>query len=349
MCFAHLLAFGSFIHGTVAVAAAVWYPSDESMSDNESVIPLLVIAGPTASGKTEAALRVAEALGGEIVSSDSMQIYRDLDVGTAKPTANERARAPFHLVDFVHPRAEYSVVEFQRDAREAIRDIHARGRLPILSGGTGLYLRAVLGNLDFPPGPEDKQVRDELADESERVGPQIMHERLAQIDPEAAASILPGDTRRIIRALEVHRLTGRPISQLASVDRSPELQYNAAQYVLAAPRQMLLRRIDSRVDAMMAAGWLDEVKTLRDCGVTAEHQCMQAIGYRHLMAHLDGREPGDLDEMVGLIKRDTRRYAKRQLTWLRADEGFVWLAPGSDSQRAAALAIMLAGARRITN
>ena len=319
------------------------------MNDNQAVIPLLVIAGPTAYGKTEAALRVAEALGGEIVSADSMQIYRELDVGTAKPTADERARAPFHLVDLVDPRDEYSVVEFQRDARQAIRDIHARGLLPILSGGTGLYLRAVLGNLDFPPGPQDRQVRDELAAECERVGPDAMHQRLAQVDPEAAGAILPGDARRVIRALEVHRLTGKPISELASVDRSPALKYNAAQYVLAAPRQMLLTRIDSRADAMMAAGWLDEVKTLRDCGVTAEHQCMQAIGYRHLMALLDGREPDDLDEVVALIKRDTRRYAKRQLTWLRADEGFVWLAPGSDCQRAAALEVMLAGARRIAS
>lgn len=319
------------------------------MSANESVIPLLVIAGPTASGKTEAALRIAETLGGEIVSADSMQIYCDLDVGIAKPTAGERARAPFHLVDFVDPQAEYSVAQFQSDAREAIRDTHARGKLPILSGGTGLYLRAVLGNLDFPPGPQDKHVRDELAAECERVGSETMREQLAQIDPAAARAILPGDARRIIRALEVHRLTGRPISELASVDRSPELKYTVAQYVLTAPRQKLLGRIDNRVDAMIAAGWLDEVRMLRDSGVTAEHQCMQAIGYRHLMAHLDRHEPDDLDEVVSLIKRDTRRYAKRQLTWLRADEEFVWLAPGSDSQRAAALEVMLAGARRVAN
>jgi len=310
-------------------------------------IPLLVIAGPTASGKTEAALRIAQMIDGEIVSADSMQIYRRMDIGTAKPDAAERARAAFHLIDIVEPDAEYTVVDFQRDAREAIASAWRRGRLPILSGGTGLYLRAVLGNLDFPPGPQDKSIRARLRAEAEQVGAKGLHRRLTDLDPEAAAAISPGDARRIIRALEVCELTGRPMSALQSVDPSPPFKYNLAQYVLAAPRAVLSERIDSRVDRMVMAGWLDEVAHLQARGITGRHQSMQAIGYRHLMAYLDGQPPDDLGEVVALIKRDTRRYAKRQMTWLRAEAGYQWLAPGDPGQFNACIAIMRAAAHRL--
>lgn len=315
------------------------------MTDAPSGIPLLVIAGPTACGKTDAALEIAARLGGEIVSADSMQIYRDMNVGTAKPTAEQRARVPIHLIDFVPPDQEYTVATFQRDARGVIAETHRRGRLPILCGGTGLYLRAVLEHLDFPPAASDDAIRRELQQQAERLGPESLHARLAEVDPAAARAILPGDARRIIRALEVHRLTGRPMSAVQSVDEAPAVDYNTVRYVLTAPRHVLFHRIERRVDDMMAAGWLEEVAALRERGLCTSDQSMQAIGYRHLLEHLDGRR--DLAETVGLIKRDTRRYAKRQITWLRRESDFAWLAPADEDERRACLAVVTEGVQRL--
>lgn len=294
------------------------------MPDAHCPIPLLVIGGPTATGKTEAALRVAERHGGEIVSADSMQIYKGLDLGTAKPTAAERARAPFHLVDVVDPLQPYTVADFQRDARAAIADIHGRGKLPILCGGTGLYIRAVLGGLSFPPGaiPETQESRRRLEDEAEEGGLAALHRRLAEVDPPTAARVAPSDRKRIIRALEVYEHTGAPFSALARVDEAGQVHYNAATFALVCPRPMLYRRIEERVDAMLAAGWLDEVRRLRERGLTSAHQAMQAIGYRHLLAYLE--RDGEWGQVVTDIKQDTRRYAKRQVTWFRR-ENVRWL------------------------
>ncbi len=319
------------------------------MNAATSAIPLLVIAGPTATGKTEMALRVAERVGGEIVSADSMQIYRRMDIGTAKPTAEERARAAIHLIDFVPPDGEYTVVDFCADAAPLIADIHARGRLPILCGGTGLYIRALTEGFDFPPGRRGGEVRARLRAEADAVGPEALHRRLAQVDPAAAERIEPGDTRRIVRALEVHELTGEPMSAAQGrrrpVDAAGAPEYNCAKYVLTAPRQLLFGRIERRVERMMAAGWLQEVRALVAEGVTAQAQSMQAIGYRHLLEHLGGAR--DLDETVRLIKRDTRRYAKRQMTWLRGGEGYRWLAIGSERQRRACTGILAGSAQRL--
>jgi tRNA dimethylallyltransferase len=286
-------------------------------------IPLLVIAGPTATGKTAAAVEVAAACGGEIISADSMQIYRGLDLGTAKPTAAERARAVFHLVDIVEPDATYTAADFQRDAEAAITAIWARGRLPILCGGTGLYLRAVLRGLSFPPGalPETAELRRRLEAEAKQRGPAALHRRLAQVDPPTAARLAVGDLRRVIRALEVHEHTGRPFSELARVDEHHGAKYNARTFVLTCPRELLYARIERRVDEMLAAGWLAEVRGLRDRGLTLKHQSMQALGYRHLLGHLERGE--DSVATADLIKRDTRRFAKRQLTWFRRDPATV--------------------------
>ena len=320
---------------------------------SEVSVPLLVIAGPTASGKTEAGVGIAARGGGELVCADSKQIYRGMDVGTAKPTAEERERVPIHLIDFVPPAQEYNVATFQRDARGVILDIHGRGRLPILCGGTGLYVRAVLEHLKFPPVPQtgvsaptrDASIRQELQQEAEEFGSERLHARLAKIDPVSARIISPGDARRIIRALEVYRLTGQPISAVQAVDEAPSIDYNTARYVLTAPRDVLFDSIEGRVDGMMAAGWLDEMAALRERGLATSHQSMQAIGYRHLLEHLDGRR--DLAQTVHLIKRDTRRFAKRQMTWLRRESGFAWLAPANEFQRRASIAVMSQGAQRL--
>lgn len=311
-------------------------PLQQTIPEPAAPKPLLVIAGPTAIGKTEAAIQVAEAVGGEIVSADSMQIYRVLQAGTAKPTAAERARAVFHLIDFVDPRDAYSVADFQRDAHEAIAGVHDRGKLPILCGGTGLYIRSVLGGLNFPPGatPETKEIRDRLEKEAAVCGIEALHERLGQLDPATARRLPVGDRRRIIRALEVCEHTGRPFSQLACVDATAQVHYNAATYALTCSRALLYERINARVDAMLANGWLEEVMRLRESGLTLDHQAMQAIGYRHLLKYLEA--DGNLKDVVEVIKRDTRRYAKRQLTWFRR-ENAQWLEWGTPEEFAQAV------------
>lgn len=311
----------------------------------EDAIPLLVIGGPTAAGKTELSLRVAERVGGEIVSADSMQIYRRMDIGTAKPTQEERARAPIHLIDFVPPEGDYTVAQFKQDAERVIREVHSRGMVPILSGGTGLYLRAVTEGFDFPPPPEDDDLRERLWERVEEVGAERMHERLSEVDPEAAERIDSGDARRIVRAIEVYELTGRPISEQQHVDAAAGIVYNCAKFVLTVPRERLFDRIDRRVDLMMQDGWLEEVRNLAASGVPPDAQSMQAIGYRHLLEHLDERL--DFDEVIRLIKRDTRHYAKRQMTWLRGSDDYRWLAAGSDLQRRACVEMILREARRI--
>lgn len=288
---------------------------------SEGRIPLLVIGGPTAAGKTAAAVEVAAGVGGEIVSADSMQIYRGLDIGTAKPTPAERSRARFHLVDILEPTAEYTVADFQRDAEQAIADIWSRGKLPILCGGTGLYIRSVLSGLSFPVGAvaETRELRHRLQREAEELGAEALHRQLARVDPRTAQRVAVGDVRRVIRALEVYLATGQPFSELARVDEERRVIYNATTFVLTCPRALLYRRIDQRVDEMLSAGWLDEVGALRSAGLSLQHQSMQAIGYRHLLLYLE--RGGDWLETVGLIKRDTRRYAKRQLTWFRREPG----------------------------
>ncbi len=307
------------------------------MTDTPS--PLLVIGGPTAAGKTEASLQVAERTGGEVISADSMQIYERMDIGTGKPTPEERERAPIHLIDFVPPDGEYAVAEFKQDAERLIREVHGRRRLPIVAGGTGLYLRALTEGFDFPPPPEDRELRDALWEEIEEVGSEQMHFRLAEIDPESAERIDSGDARRIVRALEVYELTGRPMSEERNVDDRAAVHYNCAKYVLTPPRKLLFDRIERRVDEMMEAGWVDEVRDLIETGVPPDAQSMQAIGYRHLREYLDDER--DLEETVRLIKRDTRRFAKRQLTWLRGGEGYRWLSPANDAQRQACITMMI--------
>ena len=311
----------------------------------DDAIPLLVIGGPTAAGKTELSLRIAERVGGEIISADSMQIYQQLAIGTAKPTPEERARVPIHLIDFVPPDGEYTVAQFKLDADRLIREVHERGMLPILSGGTGLYLSAVTEGFDFPPPPRDEEVRERLWEQVARVGSPRMHNRLSEVDPEAAQRIDPADAKRILRALEVYEITGSPISAQQHVDDGAGIVYNCAKYVLTSPRERLFERIEHRVDLMMEAGWLDEVRDLAAQRVPPEAQSMQAIGYRHLLEHLAGER--DLDETIRLIKRDTRHYAKRQMTWLRGGERYRWLALGSNLQRRACTDSIVRDARRL--
>lgn len=297
---------------------------DTAESEASKTVPLLVLGGPTAAGKTEAALQVAEDIPAEIISADSMQIYTHVAIGTAKSTVEERRRAPIHLVDFIDPRGSFSVVDFQALAEQKIVQIARRGHLPILCGGTGLYIKSILEHMDFPPklSDEEQPIRDRLHERAEQEGPRALHEELAEKDPEAAENIEPEDTKRIVRALEVIEITGEPFSDQQAVDDSPEVVYNSRQYVLTRPREVLYEGINQRVDRMLEAGWLAEVKRLAEMGLTRDDQSMQAIGYSHLLAYLD--DEADWDETIEQIKRDTRRFAKRQLTWFRSGE-YRWI------------------------
>ncbi|MCW3490715.1 tRNA (adenosine(37)-N6)-dimethylallyltransferase MiaA [Dethiobacter alkaliphilus] len=283
---------------------------------------LLVIVGPTAVGKTAVAIEVAKKLGGEIISADSVQVYRGLDIGAAKPSREEREAVVHHLLDIVDPADNYTVADFQEDAKKAIADITNRGKLPILVGGTGLYVRAVVHGFSFSESGMDEEYRAGLHREAEQHGPQYLHGKLAAVDPEAAEKLHPNDLRRVIRALEVYRQSKRPISH--QVDKtSDEPIYDTVQFGLTMPRELLYRRIEKRVDSMLDAGLVDEVRNLLNEGVPPEAKSLQSLGYKQIVAYLTGQI--SLEEAIRLIKRDTRRFAKRQLTWFRRDEDLIWL------------------------
>lgn len=282
----------------------------------------VVICGPTAVGKSAVAEAVALHVGGEIVSADSMQVYRGMDVGTAKTPVAERL-VPYHCIDLVEPGEPYSAALYQRDARRAIEDVLGRGLLPVVVGGTGLYLRAALDEFDFPPGQLDDALRSELERRALSEGAEALHAELAAADPEAAAQIHPNNVRRTIRALEMLAL-GRSYSSQASGFGVRKDHYPGTVHVgLTMDREVLYERIDARVDVMLSAGLLAEVERLIAEGYGAALTSMQAIGYKELLPVITGDIP--LDEAAVQIKQSSRRYAKRQLTWLRADPRLRWV------------------------
>jgi tRNA dimethylallyltransferase len=280
---------------------------------------LLAIIGPTATGKTEVGILVAEALQGEIVSADSMQVYRGMDIGTAKPAPQQRALVPHHLIDIIEPDEPFSVADYRERADAALADIWARGKQPILVGGSGLYVRAVLEEMDFAVAP-DRELRRQLTEEARNKGLSALYARLTETDPQAAARIHPNDQKRIIRALEVAQQAGRGERP---VDRARAPRYNAMQFGLTAPRDELYRRIEARVEAMLAAGLAEEVRGLLERGWDERLVSMKGLGYAQMLPYLRGEIP--LEEAVRRLKRDTRRFAKRQLTWFRADPRIRWI------------------------
>ncbi len=276
--------------------------------------PIVILVGPTASGKTGVALDWAERLGGEIVSADSMQVYRHMDVGTAKPSLEARQRIAHHLLDVVDPDETFNAAMFQDLADRAIADIHGRGRTALIVGGTGLYIRALhRGLFEGPDG--DNLLRDALRHEVEERGVEALHLDLQRLDPEAARRIHPRDVVRIVRALEVYHRTGVPISVHQRRHGFGEERYHAIYLGISMSKSALYSRIDTRVDGMMANGLLEEVEGLMRLGYGPDLPSMKAIGYRHMAAYLRGEL--SLDEAVTQMKRDTRRYAKRQMTWFR--------------------------------
>lgn len=283
---------------------------------------LLVIAGPTASGKSALALDLAQLLGGEIICVDSLTVYRGFDIGSAKPSSAERHQTPHHLLDICDPADPFTAADFMNHAAAVITDILGRGKIPILAGGTGLYLRALLRGMNKAPG-EDAVLRELLWARSRQEGAEVLLEELRQVDPEAAMILHPNNQIRIIRALEVYHTTGRPISQFHAAHGFSNSAYDALQFCLDLPRPVLYQRIEARVDAMYAAGLVSEVKLLLEQGVSPVCKPMQAIGYKEVVAHLEGRF--DVEEMLYLIKLNTRHFAKRQLTWFRREPEMQWV------------------------
>ncbi len=290
---------------------------------------LLAIAGPTAVGKSAVAVALAQRLQGEIISADSVQVYRGLDIGSAKPTPAERQGVSHHLIDICDPDERYSVARFQADCDAAVAAVRRRGHLPILVGGTGLYMRAALRAYAFTREEHDPALRAALQAEAQAEGTAALHARLARHDPAAAQKIHPNDERRILRALEVLAQTGRPISESQVQHQAPP-RYDYLLVALTRERAALYADIEARVEAMLDAGWEDEVRGLL-ARFPPDAPGLAALGYAELIAYLQGRLPRA--EAVGLIKRNTRRFAKRQLTWLRAEPRIRWVEAGKASGR----------------
>lgn len=282
---------------------------------------IIVLCGPTAVGKSPLALELAQRFNAEIVSADSQQVWRELDIGTAKPTPAERARVPHHLIDVVSPGEHFDVARYGTLADAAIAEIHVQGKLPLVVGGAGMYIRILLHGLCDAP-PRDLGVRRQLTNRLGKEGPTALYEELKKIDPLAAQKIHPNDPVRIIRALEVYQITGRPLSELQQAHAFKKPRYRALQIGLNCDRKLLHEKIERRVDWMVANGWAEEVRELLkfyppDC------QALQSIGYKQLIAHLQGRTTPE--KAVAEIKKQTRAFARRQLTWFRAEGSLRWL------------------------
>ena len=285
--------------------------------------PLVILTGPTAVGKTAASIGLAKAIGGEIISADSMQVYREMDIGSAKIRPEEMDGVPHHLVDVLDPSEDFNVVLFQQMAKEAMEGIYQRGHIPIVVGGTGFYIQALLYDIDFTENNADTAYREELEALAKTQGAEYLHEMLEKVDPESAEQIHFHNVKRVIRALEYYQQTGQKISEHNEAEREKESAYNSAYFVLTDDRKILYDRIDKRVDLMMQEGLLEEVNALRLRGLKRESVAMQGLGYKELFGYFEGEYP--LEEAVRIIKRDTRHFAKRQLTWFRRERDVIWL------------------------
>lgn len=285
--------------------------------------PLVVLTGPTAVGKTKASLGLAKALGGEIISADSMQVYQYMNIGSAKIRTKEMQGVPHFLVDVLKPWEEFHVVRFQQMAKAAMEGIYARRHIPIVVGGTGFYIQALLYDIDFSENDGDASYRQKLEQIAKERGERNLHERLKAIDPAAALKIHENNVKRVIRALEFYHQTGQRISEHNERERQTESPYQFVYFVLNDDRKRLYERIDDRVDQMLKEGLVDEVAALRDMGCTRDMVAMQGLGYKEIFAFLEGEL--SLDEAVYRLKRDTRHFAKRQITWFKRENEVIWI------------------------
>ncbi len=285
--------------------------------------PLIILAGPTAAGKTKISIRLAKAVGGEIISADSMQVYRYMNIGSAKIRKEETEGVPHHLIDVLDPEEEFHVARFQEMAKRAVQEIYARGRIPILVGGTGFYIQALLYDIDFSGGKEDTEYRGMLEAFAQKEGAEALHERLKEVDPKSAEMIHANNVKRVIRALEFYHQTGTKISEHNEKERQKVSPYLFLYFVLGDDRRQLYERIDRRVDKMMEEGLVEEVARLKQRGCRKGMVSMQGLGYKEVLSFLDGET--SLEEAVRLLKRDTRHFAKRQITWFKREPDAVWL------------------------
>lgn len=276
---------------------------------------VIVIAGPTATGKTAAAVSLAKEINGEVVSADSVQIYKKLNIGSAKPSIKEMGNIPHHMIDILEPDETFSVSDFCDCAKKVIADIHMRGNVPIVAGGTGLYISSLVDNISFVREESDKSVRETFMQELSEIGNEAMHEKLKKIDPEAAVAIHPNNARRVIRALEVFYTTGKTLTEQNAMSKLEKSPFDFILCGLSCDRELLYDRINKRVDNMVSDGLFEEVSSLLSDGISPDCQSMQGIGYKEVVAYLSGKI--NCDECIEKIKQNSRNYAKRQLTWFR--------------------------------
>ena len=286
--------------------------------------PLIILTGPTAVGKTKLSIALAKAVNGEIISADSMQVYKRMTIGTAKILTEEMQGIPHHLIDILEPADEFNVVLFTKLAKEAIKKCYEKGKVPILVGGTGFYIQAVLYDIDFTENDDDKSYREELERIAADEGAEVLHKRLQQVDAKAAEEIHPNNVKRVIRALEFYEKSGgQKISAHNEEQKQKESPYNFVYFVLNDDRSLVYERIDMRVDLMLKQGLVEEVKALLEEGVSPASVSMQGLGYKEIVAHLKGE--CTLEEAVYVLKRDTRHFAKRQITWFKREDDVLWL------------------------
>lgn len=302
--------------------------------------PIVVLTGPTAVGKTELSIQLAKAIGGEIISADSMQVYKYMDIGSAKITPEEMDGVRHYLVDELEPFDEFHVVKFQEYAQKYLNEIYAHEKIPIIAGGTGFYIQALLNDIDFTEQESDSAYRKELEALAEEHGNQYLHDRLKEVDPESAEAIHPNNRKRVIRALEFYQETGGKISEHNAKEQMRTSPYNFAYFVLNDERSHLYKRIDARVDKMIEDGLETEVRRLKEIGCTKDMVAMQGIGYKEMLSYLDGGY--SLEEAVYIIKRETRHFAKRQITWFKRERDVIWLNKNEfDYKNEAILAYMI--------
>ena len=290
------------------------------MNDNS----LIILSGPTAVGKTALSIKLAKEFNGSIISADSMQVYRSMDIGSAKITTEEMQGVEHHLIDILEPEEDFNIALFKQHSKEAIASIYEKGNIPIIAGGTGFYIQALLYDIDFNENAADNSnIREEYTKLAAEFGNNYLHDLLKQVDEKASLEIHPNNTKRVIRALEYNRLTGLKISDHNDAEKNKKSPYNYKYFVINEDRELLYQNIDKRVDLMVDNGLVEEVKRLKDRGLTKNHISMQGLGYKEILAYLDGEI--SLEESIYTIKRDTRHFAKRQLTWFRREKDVIWI------------------------
>lgn len=284
---------------------------------------LIILTGPTAAGKTKLSIALAQSVNGEIISADSMQVYRHMNIGSAKIRTEEMQGIKHYLIDILEPSEDFNIVLFQEYAKNAINEIHSKGKIPIIVGGTGFYIQSVLYDINFEENISDTSIRKELEEIARQKGSAFLHDMLKECDETSAEQIHENNVRRVIRAIEFYRQTGKKISEHNDMERRKESVYDSRYFVLTDDRKRLYENIDIRVDRMIKDGLVDEVKTLINMGCKRDSTAMQGLGYKEIISYLEGEIT--LDEAIYIIKRDTRHFAKRQLTWFRRERDVIWV------------------------